>query len=159
MSDRAGQLLVSAAVLALGIALGAGAWSLPDPPGYASVSPKLFPALISAGLVITGAVLLWEVARGGFRNPPDDARGAFDLRAFAWLGAGLIAHMALIAGIGFVLASALLYTCAARGFGSVKPARDFAIGVAIGIVVYAIFTYGLTLALPWGRWMPGMEAS
>jgi putative tricarboxylic transport membrane protein len=155
MSHRAGQLLVSGAAFALGLALGAGAWLLPDPPGYAQVSPKLFPGIISAGLIITGAFLLWEASRGGFRNPPDEERGALDRRAFVWISAGLILHMALIAGIGFVLASTLLYVCAARGFGSIKPGRDAAVGIVIAIVVYAIFTYGLTLALPWGRWMPG----
>jgi putative tricarboxylic transport membrane protein len=155
MTARGSQLLVSAAVLLIGVALAVGAWLLPEAPGYAKVSSRLFPGLIAAGLIVLGLLLLKEAWQGGFRNLPEEGRAPFDARAFGWISAGLIAHMALIAGIGFVLAAALLYTCAARGFGSARPWRDVGTGLAVGVVVYVIFTYGLTLNLPWGAWLPG----
>ena len=154
-SERTAQLLVSAAVLALGTAFAAGTLLLPDSPGYAKVSARLFPALIAAGLLITGAFLAREAWSGGFRHIEDEAREPLHWRAFAWVSAGILAHMALVAGIGFILASALLYTSTARGFGSARPVRDALIGVIVGIAVYLLFTRALTLNLPWGSWMPG----
>jgi putative tricarboxylic transport membrane protein len=76
--------------------------------------------------------------------------------AFAWISAGLVAHMLLIAGIGFVLASTLLFVFTARGFGSRRWLRDALIGVSASTGIYLLFTRGLTLQLPWGRWLPGV---
>jgi putative tricarboxylic transport membrane protein len=155
MSERSSQLLVSGGVLAAGLALAAGTYFLPEAAGYAQVGPRLFPALIAAGLIVVGALLLKEAYGAGFRNPPDDPRGAFDALAFGWIAAGIVTHMVLISSIGFILASTLLFICAARGFGSRSLLRDAVIGLAISVVVFVIFTRGLTLQLPWGRWMPG----
>jgi putative tricarboxylic transport membrane protein len=155
MNDRAGQLLVSAGVLALGVAFAIGAWMLPEAAGYARVSVRLFPGLIAAGLIVAGLLLIREAAGGGFRNLAEEQRERLDWRAFAWVSAGVIAHMALIAGIGFTLASALLYAATARGFGSERPARDLGVGIVLAAVVFVLFTQGLTLSLPWGAWIPG----
>ena len=155
MNDRTSQTVVATAVVAIGIGLAIGTWQLPDAPGYARVGARLFPGIIAGGLVLLGALLLVEALSGGFKNVGDEVREPFHLGGFAWVSIGLVAHMALIAGIGFVLAATLLYTCAARGFGSVRPGRDAAVGLVIGAVVYVLFTYGLTLNLPWGAWIPG----
>jgi putative tricarboxylic transport membrane protein len=154
MAERTGQLLVSCALLALGAALGVGTYLLPEAAGYAQVGPRLFPGLVAAGLVLVGALLAKDAFTSGFRHPPDDPRGAFDGRAFAWISSGLILHMLLISGIGFVLASTLLFAATARGFGSRRIGRDLAIGVLAATVIYLIFTRGLTLQLPWGAWLP-----
>jgi putative tricarboxylic transport membrane protein len=154
MRERAGELLVSAAVLALGFALALAAYWLADAPGYAQVGPRLFPGLVAAGLILVGALLAKEALAGGFRHPPDDPRGAFDAPAFAWISAALIAQMLLIAGLGFIVASTILFAASARAFGSLRLMRDAALGLALGAVVYLVFTRGLTLSLPWGRWLP-----
>jgi putative tricarboxylic transport membrane protein len=155
MGERTSQRIVATAVLIIGFALAIGTWQLPDAPGYARVSARLFPGLIAGGLLLLGSLLLLQALRGGFRNVSEEAREPFHLGGFAWVSIGLIAHMALIAGIGFVLAATLLYVCAGRGFGSMRPARDAAVGFVIGAVVYVLFNYGLTLSLPWGAWIPG----
>jgi putative tricarboxylic transport membrane protein len=155
MGARGGQALVSLAILAIGGALALATVFLPEAPGYARVSARLFPGLIAGGLLLLGLMLLVEVARGGFRNVGEEAREPFHAAAFGWVSVGLIAHMALIAGIGFILAATLLYGCTARGFGSRHPGRDAVVGLFVGAVVYALFTYGLTLSLPWGAWIPG----
>ena len=46
--------------------------------------------------------------------------------------------MLLIHRAGF-LAQAALFVCVARGFGSVRPARDFAIGIALALGVFLFF--------------------
>ena len=152
---RRGQRFVAATILVAGAALAAGAWLLPGSAGYARVGPRLFPVLIAAGLLVTGALLLGQARAGGFRNITEQPRGPFNRRAFLWIGAGLTGHMVLIAGAGFILASAMLFAAAARGLGSTRPVRDCAVGIAIGAGAYVVFTRGLALALPWGAWLPG----
>src|SRR3970282_1661615 len=103
------------------------------------------PAVTAAGLVLLGVWLLWEALSGeGWRRmPPDDAtaRGehAFRPGAFAWVSAGLAAQMLLMHTAGFVLAGAALFGCVARGFGSARPARDAAIGLAMTLAIYLFF--------------------
>lgn len=158
-SGRGGEILLSAGLLALGIAFAAGAWLLPEAPGYARIGPRHFPALVAAGLVITGALLLFEALATGYRNLPEEARGAYDWPAFLWVTGGLLAHMALIAGIGFVLAATLLFVCVARGFGSRRPGRDLLVALSLNAVVYFLFTRVLTLGLPWGAWLPAFAGA
>lgn len=72
--------------------------------------------------------------------------------AFAWISAGLIAHMALIQWAGFVLAGGVLFACVARGFGSLRPLRDAGIGLAIALGVFLFFVRVLNVSLP-GGWL------
>jgi len=155
--ERVGQVLVAAGVLALGLAFAVGTWLLPDAPSYARVGTRLFPGLISSGLIIVGALLLREALSGGFRAFPEERRDPFDWGAFAWISSGLVLHLLLIAGLGFILCSTFLFVVVARGFGSAKLRRDFALGLAISIVVYVLFTQVLTLSLPWGAWLPELS--
>ena len=152
--ERRSEIIVSAALLALGVAFAIGTWRLPDAPGYAQVGPKLFPCLVAAGLIVIGALLLKEALGTGFRALPEEARGGFSWSAFGWISAGLLSHLVLIAGIGFILASSLLFAAVARAFGSPRAGRDFAIGIVLNAAIYAIFTQALTLSLPWGTWLP-----
>ena len=69
---------------------------------------------------------------------------------------GLLAQMLLIHRAGFVLAQAALFTCVARGFGSKKYPRDFAIGLALGLVVFLFFVKFLNVNLPAGWLAPIM---
>ena len=150
-----GQRVVAAAILALGIVFGIATWLFPDAPGYAQIGPRHFPALVSLGLIAVGALLLKEALGSGFRNFSEDPRETFNWPAFCWISAGLMAQLVLIASIGFILATALLFAAVAHGFGSPRPVRDFALGLAITSVVYVLFTRVLTLHLPWGAWIPG----
>ena len=71
-----------------------------------------------------------------------------------WLGKGKhfltypMRSGTLINFVGFVLAAAILFCAAARGFGSRRPLRDLAIGVALTLPVFWLFTLGLGLSLP-----------
>jgi putative tricarboxylic transport membrane protein len=154
---RRAELVLSLGVLALGVFAAVVAFRLPEAGGYARIGPNFVPKIVAGGLVGTGLWLLAEVATGGWRDAVDEdpaARGehAFDVRAFAWVGAGLLAQMALIRHAGFTLASMALFVCVARGFGSTRPARDAVIGFALGLVVYLFFVRFLNVSLP-GGWL------
>jgi putative tricarboxylic transport membrane protein len=111
-----------------------------------------------------GFWLLYETLSGGWRDAvPDspEARGEHDFSAsaFIWVSIGLVAQMLLIHRAGFVLAQAALFTCIARGFGSNKLARDFAIGLALGVAVFLFFVKFLNVNLPAGWLAPIIGAA
>jgi hypothetical protein len=72
---------------------------------------------------------------------------------------GLLAvHALLFTAAGFVFASAVLFAAAAHLLGSVRPVRDLAVGLALALALYGVFTAGLGMSLPQDpltRWITG----
>ena len=164
MKAKPAELVLSLAVLSLGIAVAIGTASLSGAGGYARVGPNVGPAVIAGGLIFLGVWLLYEAVFGGWRNAvPDspEARGEHDFSpsAFIWVSIGLIAQMLLIQRAGFVLAQATLFTCVARGFGSKRYPRDFAMGLALGVAVFLFFVKFLNVNLPPGWLAPIMRGA
>lgn len=146
-----GELLVSIALTALGIAVIVGSQDISAGGGYAQVGPRAFPYLIGSGLIILGGILCWQAVSGGWRNVPmDDAHDAPDWVAFAILSIGVLLHIAAIAWAGFILASTFLFALIARGFGSRRLLRDVLVGLIVATIAFFIFTRGLGLNLPAG---------
>jgi putative tricarboxylic transport membrane protein len=146
------EVALSLGVAALGVGAAFATASLPSEGGYAGIGPAFMPALVSGGLVALGAWLLYEALSGGWRHAPEP-QPRFRRAPFLWVSAGLAAHMMLIGWAGFVVAGAALFTCVARGFGSVRFLRDLAIGVAAALAIYFFFTLVLNVNLPAG-WVP-----
>jgi putative tricarboxylic transport membrane protein len=164
MRRPASEVALSLGVLALGAGAAAVTATLPSEGGYAGIGPNFVPGLVSAGLVLLGAWLLYEAFSGGWRNaPPDEAQArgehAFNARAFGWITAGLFAHMALVGTGGFVIAGMALFAAVARGFGSTRPARDLATGLALSLAVFAFFVKLLNVNLPAGWLKPLLGAA
>ena len=159
MKAKPAELILSLAVFILGIGVAVGASQLSAAGGYARVGPNVAPAVIAGGLILLGGWLAYEALSGGWRNAvPDDPveRGEhpFHVAGFVWVSVGLIAQIFLIHTAGFVLAQATLLTCVARGFGSRKVARDFAIGVILALAVFLFFVKFLNVNLPAGWLRP-----
>ena len=164
MKAKPAELMLSLAVLSLGIAVAIGTAGLSGAGGYARIGPNVAPAVIAGGLILLGLWLLYEAVFGGWRNAvPDspEARGEHDFSpsAFIWVSIGLIAQMLLIHRAGFVLAQATLFTCVARGFGSKRSPRDFAIGLALGVAVFLFFVKFLNVNLPPGWLAPILQGA
>ncbi len=158
-SGRLAEWLLSAGVLLLGLSAALTTSRLPAASGYSGVGPNFTPAVVSGGLILLGFWLLLEVATGGWRRaPPNDAveRGehAFYLPGFAWVSAGLLAHMALINTAGFVIAGTALFVLVARGFGSARFARDAVIGAVLALAIFLFFVRLLNVNLPAGWLYP-----
>ncbi|MGB7946763.1 MAG: tripartite tricarboxylate transporter TctB family protein [Candidatus Binatia bacterium] len=159
MKAKPAELIISLAVVVLGIAVAVGTTQLSGAGGYARVGPNAAPAVVAAGLILLGGWLLYEALSGGWRNAvPDEpeARGEhpFHLSAFLWITVGLFAQMLLIHRAGFVLAQAVLFTGVARGFGSTRGVRDFTIGLVIALAVFLFFVKFLNVSLPAGWLKP-----
>lgn len=145
--DKAG-LCVSLALVALGSFTAFEAAGLAQIPGYSRIGPRFFPAVVAAGLIGVGAWLALQCVRGGWRERGGEA--PFRAGPFLCIAGGAGLHMASIATIGFVPASALLFALVARALGSERWLRDAAVGLALAGVAYAFFTQVLSVSLPSG---------
>ncbi len=114
---------------------------------YARVGPAVIPWAVTGGLALFGVLLTLQGLRGGWEH---EEGGATDTRSFVWLAVGLVLNLVLIDGVSygetvllprvvFILASTLMFLCTARAFGSVRPARDSAIGFVLALVAYVGF--------------------
>ena len=101
MKAKPTELLLSVAVLILGLGVAVGASQLSSAGGYARIGPNAAPAVIAGGLILLGIWLVYEAITGGWRNAvPDDPteRGehSFHIGGFIWVSIGLIAQIFLI---------------------------------------------------------------
>jgi putative tricarboxylic transport membrane protein len=78
----------------------------------------------------------------------------FRAGAFLWVSAGLLVQMLLIHRAGFVVAQAALFACVARGFGSMRLARDAGMGLILALAVFLFFVKFLNVNLPAGWFAP-----
>jgi putative tricarboxylic transport membrane protein len=67
--------------------------------------------------------------------------------------------MVLVGTAGFVIAGMALFAAVARGFGSVRPARDLSIGLALSLAVFLFFVKLLNVNLPAGWLRPLLGAA
>jgi putative tricarboxylic transport membrane protein len=153
-------------VLAVAAAMAIGLGHIDGSGGYSGLSPRFLPTLVALGLAGCGIGLIVSAWRGRFgaaqAHPTASASAVQDARHapptsltppragrdLAWMIVGLAAHLALIGQIGFVLASALLMSCVARGWGSRRPGRDALIGLAVALPVWALFAKVMGIGLP-----------
>jgi putative tricarboxylic transport membrane protein len=153
------QTVVGGGVLLTGLALAFGAIGISSEAGYGGVGPNFLPWVVSIGLTICGAFIIWEARSGGFRelDPPSGATQAY-WPGFVWVSAGLLLNAALITAIGFILSCTLCYLLAVQGLRraggqtAVNAPRiwvtDFLVGLAISAPVFWMFTKFLAINLP-----------
>jgi len=152
------QTVVGIGVLALGLALAAGALMIPAAAGYGGVGPNFLPWVVAVGLTVCGVLIIREARTGGFRAmdaPSGAERGYWP--GFAWISAGLLANAALITTAGFILSCTLCYMLAVQGLrraggqDASRPASllaDLVTGFLISAPVYWMFTTFLGINLP-----------
>jgi putative tricarboxylic transport membrane protein len=140
------------AVIVWGLVWLHGAWSLPQAATYAIVGPGFFPAVIGAGLLLLGVLVLVAVARGE-RFEPQEAEDAdasrSPSRAAFWLTvAGGAVPVVVIRPLGFPIAAALAFALTARAFGSRRLLVDLGVGLLLGVACWLLFSRLLGLSLP-----------
>lgn len=137
--------VIGAVVVAIGLLLVWEGGRVPNKAGYAGVGPGDVPKLVGWVMVALGLATGWQ----GWRNPgpPRPKQQAVPL---LWLFGGMIAMVASIHWIGFVLGSAILFVSAAAAFGERRFVRAILSGLGLGLFIYAIFDVLLQLNLPTG---------
>lgn len=135
-----------------------GALDIPSNAGYQGVGPNFLPWVVAAVLGLCGATLLGQALRAGWREvePPSGADRP-DLRAMAWVAAGVLANAALITRAGFILSCTLCFVLAVRGLrlsegqsggGLRRTALDVLTGFLIAAPAFWLFTKVLAINLP-----------
>ncbi len=140
------EFVIGVALLALAAVIFYDAQRL-APGSIYGVGPSVAPLMIAGGLALLGLATVLAA----WRPRADAEAGGIDRAAVVVIVAALAAMIALMTlGGGFVLACTVLFAGTAWAFGRRAPAADVAIGLALALVVYAVFTRALTLALPEG---------
>ncbi|MEV4641970.1 tripartite tricarboxylate transporter TctB family protein [Actinoplanes sp. NPDC049548] len=151
--DR-GTLLASAA---LGVVMMIGAVVvLVDAAGLRPsdevVGPAVAPTAVGILLGVLGALLVLQAGRHlRTATAPQELPHRRLLRLAAMV-ALLVAFAVVLPFVGYVVASALLFTGAALLLGAPHPARTAAYGWTLAGVVFLVFDRLIGLALPAGPW-------
>ena len=111
-----------------------------------------FPLLVLLGGAAVALVLILQKrgARASGAARSDAIAPPASRSALTRVALGLGAFVALLDVLGFVVAGAALFACAASGSGSRRWVRDVFAGFALSAVVYTLFVYGLGVSLPAG---------
>jgi putative tricarboxylic transport membrane protein len=131
------------------------ATNIPVSPLYARVGPAVFPFAISACLAAMGVALLVQGLRGGWSEGDPDLKLPVDPRALGWMTAGLAINALAIQDVGFTLASAAMFACISRCFGSERPVVDFAVGLTLASAAYLGFSKALGINIGEG-WLESL---
>lgn len=140
------ELVIGLALLALAGVVAFDAQRL-EPGSMYGVGPSVAPMIVAGGLVLLGLATVLAA----LRRRVAEAEAGIDRTAVIVIVAALAAMIALMSlGGGFIVACTLLFAATAWSFGRRAPLADAAIGFALALVVYAVFTRALTLSLPEG---------
>lgn len=131
------DVAVGAFVAGLGVFTVFAASLIPATPAYARVGPKALPVGLAALLICLGVGLIVEAQR-----TPASPQAAVspNLRAAALVASGFLVNVSLIGALGFVPAAAAQYALTARAFDSARPVHDLALGAALALGAFLIFT-------------------
>ena len=152
-------MFVALALVALGVFVLHQGYSMStEQSSYARVGPQVFPYIVGAGLIIIGGLLALTGLNGSWsviwaesvETDPDRAEFWRRMSSVGLVGAGLVLNAALIAPLGFVAASTLMFAITTRAFGSRRLLFDLAVGAVFSAAIYIAFTYALGLHLPRG---------
>jgi putative tricarboxylic transport membrane protein len=148
------ELTFVGSLFALGLLVFWDTWRSELPQINLTISPKLFPYLVSALLMLLSTILFIQVLRGDLAVPeglePGDKIEKSDLRTFLSVLASLFAYLLLIERAGFVIANSVTFVGISYSFGNKKLLKAAGIAVLLSTIIYFSFTKFLHVALPAG---------
>lgn len=140
------------AVILLGLVCLYAASSLSLGAQYAAIGPGLFVALVGAGLVVLGVLLLAQMARGTAFDDDERAQDpGMDRRAFFTVLVASAVPALAMQPLGLPLTAALAFMLVARALGSSRLLMDLASGFVLGSVCWVLFS---KLGLQLGGFLP-----
>lgn len=150
MERRApGQLILSLAVVALGVAVVLGTTAIEVSPVYSRVGPRIFPFMVGSLLLVMGLLLFREAWQRPWECEATDPQSpGIDWKPLALIAAGLLLNVLLIGRIGFILSSTIMYAFIAKAFDVKRLWLAILIGFVLALVAY--FGFATLLGLRMG---------
>jgi putative tricarboxylic transport membrane protein len=142
--DRAVLVIAGLLVLA-GMAVAGATLHQPTTMGYSPVGARTVPFILAAALVVLGALTAIAGIRGDLPQ-----RQKQDIPPMLWLIGGLAVQLLTMKTLGFSIATGLMFSAAARGFGRGPLWKTIPIGIVFALLVWLVFVKGLQLTLPAG---------
>ena len=151
--ERWGELAMAIGVLVVGIIVLVGTQDIKVRQGVV-VSPRIIPNIIGIGLV---AVALWYAvdifrnphrATGGEDGEDVDPEAETDWTVLGIIAVALVVYAISMEYLGFIFASAALFTISAFAMGSRHIPRDVVIGLIFGTAIFVLFDGWLGVRLP-----------
>lgn len=112
------------------------------------MGPAFFPTVLGALLALLGLVV---AIKGWFKRAVDGSDGKvghFDWRAVGFVLGAVIVYALLLKPAGLVVAMVVLITIASLGSHEFRWIEIVALSVVMGLIVWAVFIYGLKLTIP-----------
>lgn len=148
------DLAVALGVVLLGVLLLIGTQGIQSTGMYTAVGPRTFPLIISLGTVLVGTLLTWGVVRGDRAEPAAEEDTDPDAPVNhvnpVFILAGFLLGSALLAPLGFVIGTTVMYGSVAYAFGERRYGLVALIALIVAILTFEVFTRGLGLTLPPG---------
>lgn len=121
--------------------------------GYSVVGPRVFPLIVSLGLMGLGTLFLLRTTLIPDKHLIEQAAAEEQITHWPSVGmlvAALVVYAFALQPLGYVVATALFWLIAARLLGSRQPLRDVVVSIAVAVVIYVGFTRFLGVRLPAG---------
>lgn len=148
------ELAFAGSLFAIGFIVFVDTWRSQLPAFNLTVSPKLFPYLISGYVMVQSLVLIVRIIMGDVAEPEsmDGIEGSdkTDFKTFGLVLGSLLAFVLLIERAGFIIAAAVTFFGITVAFDNKKPGRAAIIGTIFVTTIYLLFTHFLRVQLPAG---------
>ncbi|HJG80340.1 MAG TPA: tripartite tricarboxylate transporter TctB family protein [Brevibacterium senegalense] len=122
--------------------------------------PQFMPGILITALYVIAALLAFSLIRKpelpqmAVLTDPEEVGKVHawytDWPRLAWAVGGMVAFIALLLPLGWVLAAALLFWCVARSMGSTRIWFDASLALLFSSAIYLIFGVALAVDLPSG---------
>jgi putative tricarboxylic transport membrane protein len=116
--------------------------SLPDTPG-----PPFFPWINTIVILALSATLLVQGLRSADGPVPAQVEGR---QRAVWALGVFVVYLAILPGLGFILATAPFFAALMMLFGETRPLRVAAGAIIVTGALYLLFRHGFNVFLPTG---------
>lgn len=148
------ELIFASSLFALGLIVFVDTVREKLPAFNLTVSPKLFPYLISIILMTLSALLAIQIIRGNQGIPEGVEEGEpiekSDFKTFSIVLASLFAFLLLIERAGFIIAASITFFGITVAFDNKRHLRAAVFGTLFIVIIYLSFTHFLNVPLPAG---------
>ena len=148
------ELIFASSLFALGLIVFVDTVREKLPAFNLTVSPKLFPYLISIILMTLSALLAIQIIRGNQGIPEgveeDEPIEKSDFKTFSIVLTSLFSFLLLIERAGFIIAASITFFGITVAFDNKRHLRAAVFGTLFIVIIYLSFTRFLNVPLPAG---------